>query len=136
MNEYYDPETDSSVQYPDHRACREWQKEKQGVQEDRFTSSRCYAELGFLCASAYYSPCTPDFDEMGKAIAGKEETCPENFTCESMTWQGDIVSRVCVPVPPAEDYADECETDFDCGWQRLGNGWAKCAGGRCARLIE
>ena len=44
---------------------------------------------------------------------------------------------VCVP----EDTTDggrprDCETDFDCGFSVLENGWSRCRGGRCVRVVE
>ncbi len=80
-------------------------------------------------------PCTRNHDSRGTLIRGEEESCPENFSCVSKEFKTGS-AKVCVPDPPAEYFAQECETPFDCGYSQLESAWSACYEGHCARVVE
>lgn len=114
----------------------------------QYATSRCFPELGYTCGKAYFAPCTPNYnEETGELIQGQEESCPPNFQCLPQLYKagdgdfdvdknGQVTRKVCKPVKPAEPFAQDCKTSFDCGYSALSNEWPACVDGRCIRAIE
>ena len=100
-----------------------------------FFSKRCFEELGYKCANAYYMPCTPNYNAQGRPIPGQENSCPENFSCETIRFK-DGPARACLPNEPDVPWSEHCKTDFDCGYSTLENRWSRCYDGRCVRAVE
>ena len=78
--------------------CAKYEVESHGVDEERFSTMRCYAENGYTCAKSYFMPCTPNYDEEGNVIPGEEMSCPENFRLVDLSISS-LVSQHIMYVP-------------------------------------
>ncbi len=124
--------------FPDHSRCV----------VGRFSTERCFAEVGFNCRRSYFMPCAP----------GDEEGCPDHFRYDETTRNLVFPFRFCyrldltscgyqafgntyVPVclPDKEtDFGDSfCRSDFDCGYDAKLGRWQTCdtRANRCRFLI-
>jgi hypothetical protein len=129
---------------PNHEKCRLTDAEISGV-PIVFSTARCFKELNYNCARAFYMPCTANYDDDDKVVKGQEESCPNHFKCTSKKYgpdgqEGGREVKLCVPdklyqepkvasaekhgdVPSPDDTAphgDEvqnCGTNFDCGYE-------------------
>ena len=80
IKECHDFDSDGN-EYPNHKICQDEEMQSEQI-ERQFTTTRCYAEMGYKCAKAFFMPCNPNYDQNGNVIQGQEYSCPDNFKYE------------------------------------------------------